>query len=255
MTDLTGRVVVVTGASSGIGAATATRLSEVGAKVALVSRRGDRLATAAANCPGPTTTIPLDVRDHEAIVGAVKVLEEDFGPVYGLVNCAGLSLGFGPAAGNEIDHWRTMVDTNITGTMNWLHALLPLMANRDEGHIVNVGSIAAKYPYLGGNVYGATKAFVHQLSANLRADLQSSRVRVTCIAPGMARTEFALVRFEGDHQKVADFYGDIVTLQADDVAEAILWAFTRPAHVNVNMIEIMSLEQPFGLGVSQAQGS
>lgn len=250
VTDLSGRVVVVTGASSGFGAATAIRLSEVGAKVALISRREDRLQAVARNCSGPTVTMSLDVRDHCAIIKAVKALEDGFGPVYGLVNSAGLSLGFGPATRNDIGDWRAMVDTNIVGTMNWLHALLPEMENRDEGHIVNVGSVAARYPYMGGNVYAATKAFVHQLSANLRADLQSSRLRITCIAPGMAKTEFALVRFRGDEQKVTDFYGDIVTLCAEDVAEAIVWALTRPPHVNVNMIEIMPVDQPFGLGVS-----
>lgn len=250
MADLSERLVVVTGASSGFGAATAVRLSKEGAKVALVARRSDRLTDVAMSCAGPTVSIPLDVRDHQAVAHAVGMLERDHGPVYGLVNNAGLSLGMGRAQHSDLSDWRVMVDTNIVGTMHWLDAVLPLMCRRDEGHVVTIGSLAGHYPYMGGNVYAATKAFVHHLSANLRADLRSSQVRTTCIAPGMARTEFALVRFRGDRAKADDFYGEMVTLSADDVAEAIVWALTRPAHVNVNLIEIMPVEQPFGLGVS-----
>jgi NADP-dependent 3-hydroxy acid dehydrogenase YdfG len=175
-------------------------------------------------------------------------LDGPFGDVRILVNCAGLSKGFGALSEATVDQWRQMIDTNIMGVLHCTQALLPGMLAARHGHIVNIGSIAGSYPYMGGNVYGASKAFVHQLSLNLRTDLQGMGVRVTCIEPGMAHTEFALVRFEGDRGRADALYEGLEPLTADDIAEAVRWCLAQPRHVNVNLIELMPTEQPFGLG-------
>jgi NADP-dependent 3-hydroxy acid dehydrogenase YdfG len=140
-----------------------------------------------------------------------------------------------------------MIDTNITGVLNCTHALLPGMIARQAGHVINVGSIAATYPYMGGNVYAATKAFVHQLSLNLRTELQGTGLRVSCVAPGMARTGFALVRFGGDRERADALYDGVRPLSGVDVARTVEWCLAQPPHVNVNMIEVMPTEQPFAL--------
>lgn len=141
-----------------------------------------------------------------------------------------------------------MIDTNISGLLNVSGLLLPRLVSRGSGHVVNIGSIAASYPYMGGNVYAATKAFVHQLSLNMRVDLQGTGVRVSCVAPGMAKTEFAKVRYDGDVERADALYEGLEPLTADDVAQTVAWCLTRPARVNINMIELMPSEQHFGLG-------
>jgi 3-hydroxy acid dehydrogenase/malonic semialdehyde reductase len=241
---------VVTGASSGIGLAVTSRLLADGVPVVAVARRADRLDGLAQRYGDQLRREKVDIRD----AGSVDRLADELAAGDGiglLVNNAGLSLGLGPMTDGAPDDWRTMVDTNITGVLNCVRAVLPVMREAGAGHVVNLGSLAAEYAFYGGNVYAATKAFVHHLSASMRADLQGSGVRVTCVAPGMVRTEFALVRFKGDEDKAAALYDGIRPLSADDVADTVLWAVRTPPHVNVNYVELMSVDQPFGLALSR----
>ncbi|MBF9070652.1 SDR family NAD(P)-dependent oxidoreductase [Streptacidiphilus fuscans] len=245
--------VVVTGGTSGIGRAVVERFLKDGQPVAVLARRTERLKElTAAFGPDQLRVEAVDVRDREAIADAVAQLTADDGGIAALVNNAGLSLGLGALDEGDPDNWRTMIDTNIEGLLNCTHAVLPVMKRAGSGHIINLGSLAAEYAFFGGNVYGATKAFVHQLSANLRVDLQGTGVRVTCVAPGMVRSEFALVRFGGDQEKADRLYEGIQPLSSEDIADAVLWAHRTPAHVNVNYIELMSVDQPFGLALSRA---
>jgi 3-hydroxy acid dehydrogenase/malonic semialdehyde reductase len=238
-------VVLVTGASSGFGVAIARRFAAAGARLILAARRVDRLAALAAELHGPALVVPLDVRDRAAVERAVAELPADFAAVTVLVNNAGGAFGLEPAPEANLDDWDDMVDTNCKGLMYVTRAVLPGMVARDRGHVINLGSVAGTYPYPGGNVYGATKAFVEQLSLNLRADLAGKRVRVTNIEPGMAETEFALVRFKGDETRARALYQGFPPLTAEDVAEAVFWCATLPDHVNVNRLELMSVMQSF----------
>jgi 3-hydroxy acid dehydrogenase/malonic semialdehyde reductase len=240
---------VVTGASSGIGHAVTDRLLADGVPVVAVARRADRLDDLVQRHGDLLRLEKLDVRDADSVGRLVGELAGD--GIGLLVNNAGLSLGLGPMTDGAPEDWQTMVDTNITGVLNCVRAVLPTMRAAGTGHVVNLGSLAAEYAFYGGNVYAATKAFVHHLSASMRADLQGTGVRVTCVAPGMVRTEFALVRFKGDQDKAAALYDGIRPLSADDVADTVLWAVRTPPHVNVNYIELMSVDQPFGLALSR----
>ena len=239
------QVVFITGASSGFGAAIAQRFAARGARLVLAARRRDRLETLARERGAPTHVIELDVTDRAAVNAAVAALPDAFAEVDVLVNNAGGAHGLEPAQTADVDDWETMIDTNVKGLLYVTRAILPGMVRRDRGHIVNIGSVAGTYPYPGGNVYGATKAFTAQLSLNLRADLAGKRVRVTSIEPGMAETEFSLVRFKGDEEKAKAAYQGFPPLSADDVAEAVVWCTTLPAHVNVNRLELMSVMQSF----------
>jgi 3-hydroxy acid dehydrogenase/malonic semialdehyde reductase len=235
------QTVFVTGASAGFGAEIARRFAATGARVIASARRGDRLAELAAELGGALEVVALDVRDRAAVERALAGLEIDV-----LVNNAGLALGLEPAQRASLDDWEQMVDTNCKGLVYVTRALLPGMVARRRGHVVNLGSVAGTYPYPGGNVYGATKAFVHQLSLNLRSDLHGTGVRVTCIEPGLVGgTEFSVVRFGGDAAKAAAVYANTQPLTAGDVAEAVLWAVAQPPHVNINVIELMPVVQSF----------
>jgi NADP-dependent 3-hydroxy acid dehydrogenase YdfG len=246
-------VVFITGASSGFGAAIAQRFAAVGARLVLAARRLDRLEALAAELGVPAHLLRLDVRDRAAVERAVAQLPADFADVTVLVNNAGGALGLEPAHEANVDDWEVMVDTNIKGLLYITRALLPGMVARDRGHIINLGSVAGSYPYAGGNVYGGTKAFVEQFSLNLRADLAGRRIRVTNIEPGMAETEFSLVRFKGDEEKAKDAYRGFPALKADDVALAVLFCATLPEHVNVNRLELMSVMQSFaGFSIKRA---
>jgi 3-hydroxy acid dehydrogenase / malonic semialdehyde reductase len=161
------------------------------------------------------------------------------------VNNAGLALGLNPAQEADLDDWDQMIDTNCKGLVYCSRAILPGMVARKRGHVINLGSVAGTYPYPGGNVYGGTKAFVHQFSLNLRSDLHGTGVRVTCVEPGMADTEFSLVRFSGDQAKADNVYTGMQPMTADDIAESIHWAATMPQHVNVNTLELMATAQSF----------
>jgi NADP-dependent 3-hydroxy acid dehydrogenase YdfG len=238
-------VVFITGASSGIGAAIARRFAAAGARLILAARRTDRLDALAAELSVPAHVLPLDVRDRAAVASAVASLPAEFAAVTILINDAGGAVGMEPAHEANLDDWEVMVDTNCKGLMFVTRAILPGMVARDRGHIINLGSVAGAYPYPGGNVYGATKAFVEQLSLNLRADLTGKRIRVTNIEPGMVETEFSLVRFKGDAAKASAVYQGFPALRAEDIAEAAFWAATLPEHVNINRIELMSVMQSF----------
>ncbi len=238
--------VLVTGATSGFGAATAQRFHEAGSKVIIAGRRKERLDEMANQLGGARVhAVRLDVRDRAAVQRLPDELPAEFAEVDVLVNNAGLALGLEPAQEAQWDDWETMVDTNVKGLMYCSRAFLPGMCQRDRGHIVNLGSVAATYPYPGGNVYGATKAFVQQFSLNLRADLLGYNVRITDIEPGLAETEFSLVRFKGDSEKAKKPYEGLPPLRPADVAETIYWSATLPRHVNVNRMEVMTVMQAF----------
>jgi 3-hydroxy acid dehydrogenase / malonic semialdehyde reductase len=241
-------IVLVTGASSGFGAAIARRFANQGHQVIAVGRRQERLQELAAELGSDRIHIlALDVRDRGAISTALEGLPEDFADVGVLVNNAGLALGLEPAHKADLDGWDEMVDTNVKGLMYMTRAILPQMVARNSGHVINMGSVAASYPYPGGNVYGASKAFVRQFTLNLRADLVGTRVRVTDIEPGLVGgTEFSTVRFGGNTERAAKMYQGADALTADDVAEAVYWAASLPARVNINTIEMMPVTQTFG---------
>jgi 3-hydroxy acid dehydrogenase/malonic semialdehyde reductase len=247
-------IVLVTGATSGFGAAIARRFARAGHTIIAAGRRTDRLAALEAELGREAVlTLPLDVRDRAAVERAVAGLPPGRAAVDLLINNAGLARGLEPAQRASLDDWEEMVDANIKGLMTVTHALLPGMVARDRGHVVNIGSTAASWPYPGSNVYGATKAFVHQFSLNLRADLLGTKVRVTVVDPGMVGgTEFSPVRFHGDEARAAKVYEGADPLTPEDVAETVFWVATLPARVNVNSIELMPVGQAFaGLAVSR----
>jgi 3-hydroxy acid dehydrogenase / malonic semialdehyde reductase len=241
------RTVLITGASSGFGAAAARRFAARGDRVIAAARRTERLSSLADELgPGVLLPLHLDVRNRAAVERVTASLPPAFAEVDILVNNAGLALGLEPAHEADLDQWEQMIETNCTGLVAMTRALLPQMVARGSGHIVNLGSIAGTYPYPGGNVYGATKAFVHQFSLNLRSDLHGTGIRVTCVEPGLSGgTEFSDVRFGGDSERAAAVYAGTQPLTADDIAAAIEWATSQPAHVNVNVIELMPVSQSF----------
>ncbi len=239
-------IACITGASSGIGAATAQRFAKEGWQVVATARRGDRLEALARDWPGQILPLVLDVRDRAAVEAAFGSLPAGFDTVDVLVNNAGLALGLEPAQENDLDDWETMVDTNIKGVLYCTRTLLPGMVARGRGHVINLGSIAGSYAYPGGNVYGASKAFVEQFSRNLRCDLHGTGVRVTNVEPGLLNTEFSLVRFKGDAAASGAIYEGAEPLQAEDIAEIIWWVNSRPAHVNINRVEVMPTCQSNG---------
>src|ERR1700742_1145798 len=215
--------VFVTGASSGFGAAVARRFAADGARVIAAPRRVDRVKDLASEFGAQVLPLALDVRDRPAVAAAVAGLPAEFSAVDVLVNNAGLALGLNPAQDADLDDWDQMIDTNCKGLVYCTRAVLPGMVARGRGHVINLGSVAGTYPYPGGNVYGGTKAFVHQFSLNLRADLHGTGVRVTCIEPGLVGgTEFSVVRFGGDAAKAANVYANTAPLTAADVAEAVV---------------------------------
>jgi 3-hydroxy acid dehydrogenase/malonic semialdehyde reductase len=242
--ELRDATILVTGATSGFGLATAERFAREGSRLVLAGRRRDRLESLARRVGVPALSLPLDVRDRAAVERAVAGLPREFAAVDVLVNNAGLALGLEPAHRASVDEWEQMIDTNCRGLVVLTRAILPGMVARGRGHVVNVGSVAGTYPYPGGNVYGATKAFVHQFSLNLKADLLGTGVRVTSVEPGMAETEFSLVRL-GDEARARKVYEGMKPLSGADVADAIHWCVTRPAHVNVNVLELMPESQAF----------
>jgi 3-hydroxy acid dehydrogenase/malonic semialdehyde reductase len=240
------RTVLVTGASAGFGAAVARRFVASGARVVVCGRRADRLAKLAGELGAAVHTLVFDVQDRAAVEHTIGALPEAFAAIDVLVNNAGLAKGLEPAQRATLDDWDQMIDTNCKGLVYATRAVLPGMVARGRGHVINIGSVAGSYPYPGGNVYGATKAFVHQFSLNLRSDLHGTGIRVTCIEPGMAGgTEFSTVRFNGDEDRARAVYAGTEPLAADDVAEAVHWATSVPAHVNVNTIELMPVVQSF----------
>jgi 3-hydroxy acid dehydrogenase/malonic semialdehyde reductase len=231
---------LVTGATAGFGAAIARRLVADGHRVIATGRRLPRLEELAAELGGSLLPYPLDVTDAAGVAALPAALPEGWREVDILVNNAGLALGLSPAYQARLEDWDRMVATNVTGLIHATHALLPGMVARNRGHIVNLGSIAATYPYPGGHIYGASKAFVKQFTLNLKADLLGTAVRVTDIEPGLCGgTEFSTVRFGGDAARAAALYEGTEPITAEDIAEAVSWVIRLPAHVNINRIEMM----------------
>lgn len=239
------KTVLVTGATSGIGEACARAFVNAGWRVVGTGRRAERLQ-ALADDLGADTFHPaiFDVRDEAARDAALDALPEAFAGIDALVNNAGLALGASPAQKASLGDWKTMIDTNVTALASLTHKLLPGLIAR-KGAIVMLSSVAATYPYTGGNVYGGTKAFVRQFALGLRSDLSGTGVRVTSIEPGMVETEFTVVRNGGDQAASDTFYAGVNPLTGTDIAETVVWVASLPAHVNINTLELMPVNQSF----------
>ena len=239
-------IVMITGASAGFGAAMARKFIQTGHKVIAAARRTERLDALAQELGNKLLPVALDVTSKSSIDQALASLPADWQDIDVLINNAGLALGLEPAHEAHLSDWDTMIATNCSGLVTITRALLPRMVARGAGLVINLGSVAGAYPYPGGNVYGATKAFVDQFTLNLRADLVGTGVRATNIAPGMAGgTEFSNVRFKGDDTAAAKVYQGAVALTPEDVAEAAWWVANLPPHVNINGIEMMPTCQGF----------
>jgi NADP-dependent 3-hydroxy acid dehydrogenase YdfG len=237
------KTILITGATAGFGAACAKKFAAEGWQMILTGRRAERLEQLQSDLGAAVRQIIcMDVRDREQVLAQLGPLEN----IDLLLNNAGLALGLEPAWEVDLDDWETMVDTNIKGLMYCTRAVLPQMVARNSGHVINIGSVAGSWPYPGGNVYGSTKAFVQQFSRNLRADLYGKKVRVTNLAPGMAESEFAKVRFKGDNEKAAKVYQGAEPLRPEDIAEIVYWVACQPPHVNINAIEVMPVNQTWG---------
>jgi 3-hydroxy acid dehydrogenase/malonic semialdehyde reductase len=239
-------IAFVTGTTSGFGQATARRFAKDGAKVIGTGRRKERLDQLKKELGDLFLPLSFDVRERNEVEDAIRSLPKEFTEVDVLVNNAGGAVGLDPAQSADLEDWETMIDANVKGVVYCTRFLLPGMVERNRGHIVNLGSVAGEFPYPGGNVYGATKAFVHQFSYGLRADLLGTNVRVTDIQPGLCKTEFSEVRFKGDTQRAEAVYEGTEPLTADDIADAIHWCVSRPPHVNINAVQMMPVCQAFG---------
>jgi serine 3-dehydrogenase len=242
----------ITGATAGIGAAAAASFVDAGWRVIATGRRAERLDALRARLGEAVHTLAFDVADEAAAGAAIEGLPEDWRNVDLLINNAGLALGTRPAQEASLDDWRTMIATNVTALVSLTHRLLPgLIARR--GAIINLSSVAATYPYSGGNVYGGTKAFVEQFSLGLRADLHGKGVRVTSIEPGMVETEFTTVRTGGDQAASDALYKGADPMTPEDIAATMLWVATLPPHLNINRLELMPVSQSFaGFQVARA---
>lgn len=238
-------IVMITGATGGFGVAFAKAFAKLGCKLVLTSRRAKELKALAAELRAPVHQVILDVAHREACVAAIADLPPEFAAIDCLVNNAGGAFGLDPAYEASLDDWDGMVDVNIKGLMYLTRLVLPGMVGRKSGHIINIGSVAGERPYPGGHVYCGVKAFTHQFSHALRADLQGKNVRVSCIEPGLAETPFSLNRFKGDADKALKVYAGTKPLTAEDVAEAVVWTACLPQHVNINTIEMMPTVQSF----------
>ena len=243
MTQLRDATVFVTGATSGFGAAAARRFAAAGARLVVCGRRAERLAQLQAELAVPVHTLTLDVRDRAAVAAAIAGLPPEFAEIDVLVNNAGLAAGLDPAQRADLDDWDRMVDTNIKGLLYITRAVLPGMVGRGRGHVINIGSIAGHDVYPGGNVYCATKFAVNALSRGLRMDLVATPVRVSTVDPGMVETEFSLVRFHGESDRAAAVYKGIAALTGDDVADAVVYCASRPAHVTIAEMIVMPTSQ------------
>ncbi|MBC8423021.1 SDR family NAD(P)-dependent oxidoreductase [bacterium] len=243
MTSLKDKTVMITGASSGIGAACARAFAAEGARLILAARRRERLADLAAGLDVPTTTIPLDVRDRAAVDAAVAGLDEDWREIEVLVNNAGLSRGLETVYEGDPGDWEEMIDTNVKGLLWLTRAVVPGMVDRDRGHVINIGSVSGRDVYPNGAVYCATKFAVHAINTGLRIDLKGTRVRASTVDPGMVESEFSLVRFHGDAERADAVYRNYPPLQPEDIAEAVVFCATRPAHVNIAEIILWPTDQ------------
>ncbi|MGH7018471.1 MAG: SDR family NAD(P)-dependent oxidoreductase [Brevundimonas sp.] len=245
--------VLITGATAGIGQAAARRFAAAGWKIIATGRRAERLDELVAELGADVVhPVAFDIRDAAAIDAALDALPEGFRDIDVLINNAGLALGTAAAQDADLDQWRQMIDTNITGLVTITRRLLPRLIAR-RGAILNISSIAATYPYKGGNAYGGTKAFVRQFSLGLRSDLHGTGVRVTSIEPGMTETEFTLVRTGGDQGASDTLYEGAKPMTGEDIAETLFWVATLPPHLNINALELMPVSQSFA-GFQVARG-
>ncbi|WP_203323543.1 SDR family NAD(P)-dependent oxidoreductase [Pseudoxanthomonas beigongshangi] len=239
------RTALITGATSGFGAAAVRRFVADGWRVIATGRRADRLQALVDELGGDHVhAAAFDIRDEAALDAALAALPEAFRGIDLLINNAGLALGTAPAQAASLEDWRTMIATNIGSLVTLTHRLLPALIER-KGAIINISSIAGTYPYPGGNAYGGTKAFVTQFSLGLRSDLHGTGVRVTSIEPGMAETEFTLVRTHGDQGASDKLYAGAAPMTAEDIAETLFWVATLPPHLNINRLELMPVTQSF----------
>jgi len=247
------RTALITGATSGFGAAAVRRFAAAGWRVIATGRRADRLQALVDELGADTVhAAAFDIRDEAAMDAALAALPDGFRDIDLLVNNAGLAQGTLPAQTALLSDWRTMIDTNITALVTLTHRLLPQLVER-KGAIINISSVAGVYPYPGGNAYGGSKAFVSQFSLGLRSDLHGTGVRVTTIEPGMAETEFTLVRTHGDQAASDKLYTGANPMTAEDIAESIFYVATLPPHLNINRLEIMPVTQSFaGFQVARA---
>jgi 3-hydroxy acid dehydrogenase/malonic semialdehyde reductase len=256
MRTLTGAmmIILITGATAGFGESMTRRFIANGHKVIATGRREERLKTLQDELGNNLYTAQLDVRNRAAIEEMIAGLPAEWQAIDALVNNAGLALGLEPAHKASVEDWEDMIDTNNKGLVYMTRAVLPGMVERNRGHIINIGSTAGSWPYSGGNVYGATKAFVRQFSLNLRTDLHGTAIRVTDVEPGLVGgTEFSNVRFKGDDAKASKAYENTQALTPEDVTEAVWWVANLPAHVNINTLEMMPVSQSFaGLSVHRA---
>lgn len=244
---LNGKIVLITGASSGIGAACAERFAAEGARLLLAARRLDRLRqmTAPLKAAGAegVLTVPMDVRNNKQVQSTLDGLPEEWRSIEVLINNAGLSRGLQKLHEGHVEDWEEMIDTNVKGLLYVTRAVVPGMLARGVGHVINLGSTAAHLAYPNGAVYCATKAAEFRITEGLRQEMLGTPVRVTTVDPGMVQTEFSEVRFRGDKQRAATVYQDITPLTPNDVADAICWAATRPAHVNIAQILMTTIDQ------------
>jgi NADP-dependent 3-hydroxy acid dehydrogenase YdfG len=245
--SIKGKIVFITGASSGIGAATALAFAAEGARLLLAARRASKLAEVASAAlergAEAVHTISLDVRDRQAVEKAIGALPAEWAAIDVLVNNAGLSRGLDKLYQGKIEDWEEMIDTNVKGLLYVTRAVTPGMVERGRGHVVNLGSTAGEVTYPGGAVYCASKAAERAINDGLRQDLLGTPIRVTTVDPGMVETDFSLVRFRGDAGRAANVYKNIKPLDAEDVAEVIVWAVNRPEHVNIARVLLTSVQQ------------
>ena len=239
------KTVLITGATSGFGKASVQRFANAGWSVIATGRRAERLQQLVDEL-GADKVHPaaFDIRDAAAMDTALSALPGAFKNIDLLINNAGLALGTSPAQKSDLDQWNTMIDTNIRALTTMTHKLLPGLIER-KGAIINISSVAASYPYPGGNVYGGSKAFVVQFSLGLRSDLHGTGVRVTCVEPGMAETEFTLVRTKGNQEASDTLYKGANPMTSEDIADTLLWIASLPPHMNINRIELMPVNQSF----------
>ena len=241
------RTVVVTGASSGIGAACARAFAAAGDRLVLVARRADRLDTLAAELAEvhstETLALTVDVRDRAAVDEQLGALPDAWRDVDVLVNSAGLAAGLMTVQDADPDDWDRMLDTNVRGVLSVTRALLPRMLERGSGHVINIGSLAGRTAYPGGAVYSATKAALDRITSGLRMDVLGSGVRVSTVDPGLVETEFSVVRFRGHEERAASVYAGMTPLTGVDVAEAVVWVSDRPSHVLVADMMLLPVDQ------------
>jgi len=245
---MTQQTIMITGATSGFGEACARLFAKHGWKLILTGRRQQRLDSLQRELGGAEQvhTCCFDITDRQAVEQAFSNLPESFSDIDVLLNNAGLALGLEAAHETKLDDWEKMVDTNIKGLLYCTRTVLPKMVNRKSGYIINIGSVAGNWPYPGGNVYCATKAFVRQFSLAVRADLLGTNVRVSNIEPGNAETEFSMVRFKDDENRADKVYQGTIALDANDIADTVWWLANTPEHVNVTTLELMPTQQANG---------